>query len=285
MPDKPSTSAGYPDAQVDHVRGTCLYVATKLGDLMDDIVVVGGLVPSLLIDQNNLAPGVEHHVGTLDLDIALAVAVLDDERYKSISSRLREAGFIPDTNEAGKMTRQRWRIDEGATVLVDFLIQPSQPEDKGGQQRYLEQDWAATIVPGLHLAFDHRTRITLDGRTILGEKAHRDIWVCGPGAFVVLKTLAFGSRGQNKDAYDLYYLLRSFGLGADDVAAEVRALLPDPSAQKALEILRDDFTDLDATGPARAARFLADGREDEIKAELVSGVGKILSLADSHRDR
>jgi len=278
MPDKPATSAGYPEAQVDYVRGTCLYVATKLGDLMEDVVVVGGLVPSLLIDQDNLEPGVERHVGTLDLDIGIALAVLDDDRYKSISSRLREAGFVPDTNDAGKMTRQRWRIDERATVLVDFLIQPSRPEDKGGQPRPLERDWAATIVPGLHLAFDHRVRVTLDGMTILGEKARRDIWVCGPGAFVVLKALAFGNRGQNKDAYDLYYLLRSFGQGVEDVAAEVQALLPDPSSQEALDILRADFSDHDAIGPSRAARFLADGRGDEIKAEFVSGVGKILVL-------
>ena len=30
------------------MRQTCLYVATKLGDLLHDLIVVGGLVPSLL---------------------------------------------------------------------------------------------------------------------------------------------------------------------------------------------------------------------------------------------
>ena len=29
--------------------------------------------------------------------------------------------------------------------------------------------------------------------SILGEKTRRDIWVCGPGAFVILKALAFGN--------------------------------------------------------------------------------------------
>ncbi len=32
MPPKPRTAAGYKPAQVAHVRATCLYVATKLGD-------------------------------------------------------------------------------------------------------------------------------------------------------------------------------------------------------------------------------------------------------------
>ena len=44
MPDKPTTAAGYERSQVELVRATCLYVATKLGDLMDELVVVGGLV-------------------------------------------------------------------------------------------------------------------------------------------------------------------------------------------------------------------------------------------------
>ena len=42
MADKPTTAAGYRPEHVALVRSTCLYVATKLGDLMDDLVVIGG---------------------------------------------------------------------------------------------------------------------------------------------------------------------------------------------------------------------------------------------------
>src|SRR4051812_14461265 len=54
MPEKPATAIGYPPQQAARVKATCLYLATKLGDLMPELVVVGGLVPSLLIDQHNL---------------------------------------------------------------------------------------------------------------------------------------------------------------------------------------------------------------------------------------
>ena len=54
MGERPTTAAGYTREQVTMVRGTCLYVATKLGDLMEDLVVVGGLVPSLLINEEEL---------------------------------------------------------------------------------------------------------------------------------------------------------------------------------------------------------------------------------------
>ena len=40
--------------QAELVRATCLYVATKLGDIMDELVVVGGLVPSLFVNQQML---------------------------------------------------------------------------------------------------------------------------------------------------------------------------------------------------------------------------------------
>ena len=34
MSDKPTTAAGYKNEQVELVCATCLYVATKLGDIM-----------------------------------------------------------------------------------------------------------------------------------------------------------------------------------------------------------------------------------------------------------
>ncbi len=55
MADKPTTAAGYGGGQTELVRATCLYVATKLGDVMDELVVVGGLVPSLLVKQEDLS--------------------------------------------------------------------------------------------------------------------------------------------------------------------------------------------------------------------------------------
>jgi len=87
VPDKPTTAAGYRREHVELVRDTCLYVPTKLADLSDDVVVVGGLVPSLLIAQDALPVGVEPHVGTMDLDIGLTLAVLDEARYRTLTER------------------------------------------------------------------------------------------------------------------------------------------------------------------------------------------------------
>jgi len=276
MPDKPDRAAGYRPEQTEAVRATCLYVATKLGDLLHETVVVGGLVPSLLVDQKALPPEVPPHLGTMDLDVGLTLGILDGERYRTMTQALRRAGFEPDTNEQGRITRQRWRARAGGSVTVDFLIPPSEEEDEGGRLRHLEEDFAAVITPGLQLAFAGRRKVRLSGFTIAGERATRDVWVCGPGAFVVLKALAFEWRGENKDAYDLFYVLRNFGEGPDEVASAFRKLRSHPEAARALDILRRDFLEHDAVGPVRVSMFLEGNPDPDLQADVVGYVERFL---------
>ncbi len=276
MTDKPTTAAGYKSGQVELVRATCLYIATKLGDLMDELVVIGGLVPSLLIKQDELPEDADAHVGTMDLDVGLTLALLNEGRYKSLTERLRRAGFEQDVNDEGNPTRQRWKFEQLEKITIDFLIQPSLPDDKGGKLRDIESDFAAVIAPGLHLAFQDSEQVTLEGKTVMGERAKRNIQVCGPGAYVVLKSIAFRLRGENKDAYDLYYLLRNYGTGIVDVATRLKPLLSDPSTKQALKYLREDFQEHDGIGPRRVAEFIAAGPDDMIQADVVGFVRQLL---------
>jgi len=92
MTEKPSYASEYSKEQAELVRQTCLYVATKLGDLLDEIVVVGGLVPSLLIPRESIPRDEGMHIGTMDLDLGLSLALLNDDRYEELTTRLRRAG-------------------------------------------------------------------------------------------------------------------------------------------------------------------------------------------------
>ena len=278
MPEKPSYASEYRPEQLILVHQTCLYVATKLGDLLDELVVVGGLVPSLLIPKKLLPHDVDPHVGTMDLDLGLTLALLDAKRYENLTKRLRRAGFAPDTNEEGNTTFQRWKMElsKDIKVTIDFVIPPSLLNDEGGKLRNIEKDFAAVITPGLQLAFKDRQKISIQGETILRDKASREIWVCGPGAFVVLKALAFGTRGENKDAYDLYYMIRNYGNGIEDVYKCLAPLLGDQDAQKALEILKHDFSDLDMIGPKAVAKFLYRDINYDLQAEVVGFVSELL---------
>lgn len=271
MSPKPQHASGYLPTQTILVRKLCLYVATKLGDLCEEIVVIGGLVPSLIVD---LREDVEPHTGTMDLDLGLGLALLDASRYKEVAIRLRDAGFAPDRNDRGVPIRQRWRFG-GATL--DFLIAPTLPTDKGGRLRDLEPDFAAFIIPGLHLAFADRLRVRLQGTTIRGEVAEREMWVCGPGAYTVLKALAFDGRGENKDAYDLFYVLQYFGTSIADVHARLVPLIEDSYTQRGLEVLARDFLVVEGVGPRRVADFVHGAPNPALQADVVGAVRALLA--------
>jgi hypothetical protein len=74
MPEskKPNRATGYDSRHVDHVRAACLCVATKLGDLIDETVIIGGLAPSLLVDQPRIQSAEDRHVGTMGLDVGVS---------------------------------------------------------------------------------------------------------------------------------------------------------------------------------------------------------------------
>ncbi len=116
--------------------------------MMDDLLIVGGLVPSLIIDQAHLSDEGDPHVGTMDLDVGLQVALLNEGRYHQLTERLRDAGFEMDRNAAGNPTRQRWAIANAKRVTIDFLIQPTLDGDTGGKLRDLEPDFAGNRSGG-----------------------------------------------------------------------------------------------------------------------------------------
>ena len=282
MTEKPLFATDYKREDLELVRQTCLYVATKLGDLLDDLVVVGGLVPSLLIPDESLPAGEDVHIGTTDLDLGLSLAILDTKRYEDLSLRLNRADFKPDENEEGNPTLQRWKItpSAGLKVTLDFLISPSLAADKGGDLRHIQKDLAAVITPGLRLAFRDKQMVSLKGVTLFGEKANRDIWVCGPGAFVVLKALAFDQRGEHKDAYDLYFVIRNYGRGIDDVCRCLSPLLVEVETKKALAILNRDFLEPDGIGPSRVAQFQYGGTNADLQADVASYAKELLSKCE-----
>ncbi len=281
MPAKPTDASGYGPEATERVVRAGLSVATILGALLDDLVIVGGLVPGLLCPRtgdraSGAKPGMGRHVGTLDLDLGLSVGILDTQRYKEVAERLRRAGFGPDRNESGREIHQRW-IAPSLGVGVDFLIPPTEREDRPGDLKHLEEHFAAIITPGLGLAFVDRTQIELRGRTHRDESARRMVWVCGPGAFVVLKALAVMMRAENKDAYDLYYVIRNFGSGPEEIAERIRSLPTEPDVGRAIGVLRADFATLDSIGPKRVAAFLMD-EADELRADVVGFVQRLLVL-------
>lgn len=209
----------------------------------------------------------------MDLDMGLALALLNEERYREMSASLRDAGFAPDVNPQGNSTLQRWVGGSGNPVRVEFLIPVGERATAAGTLAHIEQDLAAVITPGLELAFQDRVRVELSGTVPSGARATRAVPVCGAGSFTVLKALAFGNRAAFKDAYDLFYVWR--GVGIPEVARRMQSLLPDSNVSAALDTISRDFGGMDGLGPVSAARFMTGALDDDIQAD-VSGLAQRL---------
>jgi hypothetical protein len=270
------TAADYTSEQTELIRAATLTAATILGDYMEDLAVVGGLVPSLLIPPTTLPVGADPHVGTMDLDLGLDLAILDGHRYEGIAERLRESGFTPDASEKGNEVRQRWTHSRNPLAKIEFLIPPVNAEAEPGKLQPLERGLAAFIIEGLEVAFHERISVRLDGITLFGETASRVIPVCNPGAFVVLKALAFRNRGKFKDAYDLYYMTRNYGSGTKDVAHFLGPLIDTPPGRRAVDILREDFLEERALGPMRVALFATGAEDAATQADVVGFMSELL---------
>jgi len=72
----PAKSPNYKDRQVEAARSVLIDVGQVLHSFRDAIVVVGGWVPDLLLP--NAKP---EHIGSIDVDLALDAAKLNDGRY------------------------------------------------------------------------------------------------------------------------------------------------------------------------------------------------------------
>jgi len=206
----------------------------------------------------------------------MALAILDEEKYKEVAERLRRADFVHDTR-GGNPIVQRWLWGD-LDVTIDFLIPPTDDAQRGGQIKHLEGDFGVIVAPGLDLAFLERELIELDGATLEGDRARRSVPVCGPGAYTVLKALAFRFRRERKDAYDLDYVLATWPAGTPDIARRLagHAEGHQEIVATALAHLDEDYATIDHLGPRAAARFRDTGDEDAAAADAQGRVADLL---------
>jgi hypothetical protein len=284
MDDLPRSAEDYGPEDLRQVKAGCLEVATRLGDLLDDLVIVGGLVPALLVDLTqegtlDETDPLSRHVGTRDLDLGFAIGLVDEGRYTEISTRLLRCSFAPDRNEEGNPTPQRWRHETVRELTVDFLISPTREDEKGGSIKHLEGDLAAIVIPGLERAFEDLCRVELSGTRLSGAEATQEIPVCGPGAFVLLKALACDRRGKDKDKYDLFYMIRNYGEGPRTVARHFRPFLESGhrEAEEAREILGDLFESRRSIGPVAISQFVYGESDDALQADALAFIRAFLA--------
>jgi hypothetical protein len=273
-----TSTAQYTPERLNVIKATCLTVALALGDdiCRDEIVIVGGLVPALLYGAG-ADPVLGAHVGTNDLDLALDLVILDRERYEQIRELLLRAGFKPDESQEGALIRQRWRHAE-ANSTVDFLMPLSQEADLSsrGKLQHLTADFAAIKMLGLDLALQNKVMIEMGGRDLQNRQVTRRVPVCAPHVFVMLKAIAMKNRDKQKDAYDLYYVLRHADGGASGLGQRLRDFEEHAAFGEMIASLQRDFETVDSRGPMDVCAFLGETGSDDLAADVLANVQDLM---------
>ncbi len=241
-------------------HGALLELSLALGTYWDSLVLVGGWVPYLLLEDHGR--GDFAHVGSIDIDIAVDPGLVDREVYATIVELVRARGYVERLSRTGETipfsflrTLPTSPSGRRLDVQVDFLT-PG-PEGAGGHRhRRVQPDLPARVARGCGLAFRHNIVKRLEGSLPNGGEA-----VCGirmldiPGC-VGMKGIVLGERYKEKDAYDIYSVVGHCLDGPAEVAQLVKERSRDEELSEGLAVIADRFRSIRAEGPAWVATFL-----------------------------
>lgn len=233
-----------------------LEIGQVLGAFRDRFVIVGGSVPWLLFR------GAEPpHLGTLDVDLGLdAKALATDDDYATLVEELEKSGYTRQTAESAQrlkpfQLRREIAGDDGVPVaVVVCLLRPKGKLRKRNKKRV--PDLRVQEIYGLEIALSEYVEHEVGGIMPDGRPNAVKLRVASIPAFLVMKGYALVGRDKPKDAYDIYYVIRNFTGGPENLAAECARLLVNDVARKAYEHIAQKFSGEDNYGPATVALFL-----------------------------
>jgi len=264
MLDEPRTKDDYSPRQVEAAERVIVDVMQVLASFKDCIVLVGGWVPVLTIEN----PAVPHSKST-DVDLALDVDKLADGRYAEMLDLL----FNTRRYEHGERDFQlvtKVELEDGqdpVVVAVEFLA-PKDVKTKKNRPKFTE-NFRVLKADGCGAAFHSPLTKRFDGRMIGGAKNTVSLQVASVPDFLVMKAHALNGRDKPKDAYDICFCLDHYAGGMEDLATAWRVRLQqnDSDTARAVEILREKFTEIESYGPQQVVEFEIP-HEEEVRAQV-----------------
>lgn len=265
------------------MHGEAARIIRAFGFAGAHVIIIGGLVPSLLVP--NVEVGMDSHIGTNDLDLCLSVALVEGDvgEYERLEKSLKAAGFDM-VREGGGPVSWRWIGGQGIKVTVEFFCAPAAGREAGKLYRpggVVGGKLSAMVLSAGGLISRDTRNVELeielpDG----GGRTRQEFRVVGPGAYLAAKADALRKRNKNKDAYDVVWLAESWPGGQPELAAEIRRSGLLDEFRPALEILADEFRNIDSAGAVKYGRFMAN---DSTAADVFAqrSVGAIHALLDA----
>jgi hypothetical protein len=261
VPDNQSKLDDYSADQLLACESVMLELSRILGSYWDDIVLVGGWVPTLLANDAD-----DPHVGTVDIDLALNYLTIPEEAYAQIHELLVGNNFVHSTDKAKQFQYRRTVTVSGVdrAVILDLVTGKYDPSTGKGRRHGKVQDAAPLKAEGVDLVFDRYEVKEIEGELPdKGGKYSTKIKVASVAPIIVMKCAAIRGRLKTKDSYDLYYFIRYYRGGGQAVLDELKPDIRHGLVTKAIAKIREHFESAGHAGPADVAKFLEVTDEDD----------------------
>jgi hypothetical protein len=276
---EPRNEADYSGRQTKAARRVLVDLGQVLASFVDCLVVVGGWTPDLLLPDAD-----EPHVGSIDVDLALDAAKLNDGRYAELVRLLLDTKRYRAGEKDFQLVVEVDLKDGERPVQVDVeFLAPKDVKLKKGKSKRLA-DFRVLQVDAASEAFHNPVNLTLSGENVRGATNTVRLRVASLADFLVMKAHAIGGRDKPKDTYDFCYCLEQFPDGMEVLAADWRTRDGEKNIARAVEILREKFNEVNAFGPQQLVEFHAapDLETQEMHArrayELVQKFLRLISL-------
>ncbi|WP_454257435.1 nucleotidyl transferase AbiEii/AbiGii toxin family protein [Pseudoxanthomonas mexicana] len=249
---EPQSAADYDDRTTAAVKTVLVEIGQILGSFKGKFAVIGGAVPWLLLDNEDMP-----HVGTLDLDLGLDAEALGDGEYALLVEALMGHGYQQrEELRRFQLVRQVPASDGGPPidVVVDFLM----PRDADVVKNVppLIDNFAVQKADGADLATHFYEMVAVSGSMPAGGTNRVEIAVCSVPALLAMKGYAIEHRHKQKDAYDIYYCIRNYPGGIDALAKACRSVLEQKSGETGYHFIAGKFETPESYGPTSVRLFV-----------------------------
>jgi len=253
-PREPQSAADYDDRTTTAVKSVLIEIGQILGSFKGKFAVVGGAVPWLLLNNEDMP-----HVGSLDVDLSLDAEALGDGEYVTLIDALKGHGYDQRKElRRFQLVRKVPAKDGGAPIdiIVDFLM-PRDAEIVKNNPPLLN-NFAVQRADGADLALRFYQMVAIDGPVPAGGTNRVEIAVCSIPALLAMKGHALRRRHKQKDAYVIYYCIRNYPDGISALAEACRPILDRPKGEEGYRYIAEKFDTAGGYGPTCVRNFVAD---------------------------
>lgn len=284
--NQPKGRRDYASEDVEAARIALGELADLLHDHGEAVVLVGGSVPFFSIDQE-----ISAHIGTKDIDIAIDPTKISNDTDETLNDILMKALYQQDPKFAFRWYKGIEVNGTTKKVILDLLT--GERSGKTDSQLQKIDDVFVSTIAGCDIAFVSpkvkRWQTTLpDGTSTFVQFQV----ACGP-AFITMKGLALHNRDKiptiehaQKDAYDIYYMIKFYPGGHEALTLEFSRFTENPYVADSLLKIANKWTNVNANGP----QYVASREDDEVAREIlaqdayqqVSELLRLLGVAHDH---